>query len=355
MQHRTLGRSDLRVPVVCFGAWAIGGTSFGATDDDEAVRAIQAAIDLGMNAIDTAPLYGFGHSERVVGRALADRRERAIVMTKVGGRWDDERGVFRFEDVDASGRRLRVHSNSRPDSVRCEVEQSLARLGVETIDLVQVHWRDPSTPIADTMGALADLRREGKLRAIGVSNYSRAEIEEAQHALGDVPLASDQPKYNLLAREIEKDILPFARAKEIGVLVYSPLEKGLLTGKVSASRMLAEKDLRQRRLSFTQKNRERVNALLHSIVQPIADAHGATIGQVVIAWTVAQPGVTSALVGARTVEQVRENAAAGELVLSNEDLATIRRAFEGLKLAVPFETRIKSKLKRLVKRVIGRG
>jgi len=333
MQHRRLGRSDLEVPLVTFGAWAIGGWYWGGSDDDEAVRAIQTAIDCGIDAIDTAPVYGFGRSERVVGRAIRGRRERVIVMTKIGLRWDDAEGEFYFETADADGRKLSIYKNARPSSVKHEVEQSLARLGVETIDLVQVHWPDPTTPIADTMGALLELRTQGKLRAIGASNFSIAMMKEAQAALGDVPLASDQPKYSLVARDVEREILPFASSHSIGIVVYSPLEQGLLTGRVSAERAFPGNDGRSRRATFTGENRRRVNEVLERVVAPIAERKSATIGQVVIAWTVAQPGVTSAIVGARTSDQARENARGGEIELSEEEIAVIRAAFEALELA----------------------
>lgn len=335
MLRRELGRSGIEVPVVVFGAWAIGGWYWGGTDDDAAVRAIAASIDAGANAIDTAPVYGFGRSEVVLGRALVGRRDRAIVMTKVGLRWDTDEGEPYFETVDQDGVKRVVRRDARPASVRHEVESSLRRLGIDAIDVIQVHWPDPRTPIADTMGALLDLRRAGLVRAIGVSNYSVAQMEEARRALGDVPLASDQPKYSLVARDAEKEILPWCVRERVGTVVYSPLEQGLLTGKVDASRRFGAGDGRHKRATFQPENRARVNAVLHEVVAPIAARHGATIGQVVVAWTVAQPGVTAAIVGARTPEQARENAAAGAIGLSPVELATIRTAFEGLVLAAP--------------------
>lgn len=335
MQHRELGRSELRVPVVVLGAWAIGGWYWGGTDDAQAIRAIQASIDHGANAIDTAPVYGFGHSETIVGRALVGRRDRAIVMTKVGLRWDTEEGEPYFDTVDTSGTKRVVRRNASAASVRHEVEASLARMGVETIDLIQVHWPDPRTPIAETMGALLELRRAGKVRAIGVSNYSVAQMEEARRALGDVPLASDQPKYNLVARDAEKEILPWCAHERVGTVVYSPLEQGLLTGKVDATRSFSNSDGRHKRPTFASRNRELVNACLRDVVQPIATRHGATIGQVVVAWTVAQPGVTAAIVGARTPEQAIENAAAGDVRLTADELARVRAAFEALRLETP--------------------
>lgn len=335
MQYRQLGKSDLQVPAVIFGAWAIGGWNWGGSDDELAVRAIQASIDAGANAIDTAPVYGFGRSERVVGRAIAGRRDAVMVMTKVGLRWDDERGEFYFQTVDEDGKTLRVHRNLRPWSIAHEVEQSLKRLATDRIDLLQVHWPDPQVPIAETMGALLALRKAGKVRAIGVSNFAPRMLEEALYGLGDVPLASTQPRYSLVHRDVEKDVLPYCRKQGIGVIVYSPLEQGLLTGKVTSARSFATSDGRHKRPTFTPENRAKVNALLDSVVNPIALRRGATIAQVVLAWTLAQPGVTSVIAGARTSEQARENAGAGSLLLEPDELASIRKAFDSLSLAVP--------------------
>jgi aryl-alcohol dehydrogenase-like predicted oxidoreductase len=233
MRTRRLGNSDLEIPVVVFGAWAIGGWGWGGRDaatDAAAVDALRHALDVGSGAIDTAPVYGFGHSEELVARAIAGRRDRVVVMTKAGLRWDDERGKLSFEGTDDRGIARKLYRNSRPDSVKAECEASLRRLGVDVIDLLQIHWPDPTTPIADTMGALLELRAAGQIRACGVSNYSVDELEEARRALGDVPLASDQPKSSLVHRAIEVDVLPYAREHGVGVVAYSPLEQGLLTG-----------------------------------------------------------------------------------------------------------------------------
>ena len=332
MNTRKLGATDLDLSPIAFGAWAIGGWAWGGTDDEAAIAALRTALDVGMFAIDTAPIYGFGHSEEVVGRALAGRRSEAVVMTKVGFRWDDPGGEVGFDSAGPDGRRISIRRNSRPASIRTEVDRSLARLGVERIDLVQVHTRDKSTPIDETMGALVELRQAGKLREIGVSNYSLDELEEARRALGQVPLASDQPKYSLVAREIEADILPWARDRGVGVLVYSPLEQGLLTGKVDAARRFPPADGRNKRPTFRASNRAAVGALLEAVVLPIAREHDASLAQVVLAWTIQQPGVTAALVGARRPEQVRENFAAASLRLDEHELSTIGRAFDALEL-----------------------
>jgi methylglyoxal reductase len=342
VRRRLLGRSGIEVSVI-----AAGGMTFGehhGDSDENRLRALDAAFERGVNAIDTAPLYGFGRSERLVGRAIRGRRDRIVVMSKVGLRWDDPRGEILFEHMDARGHKLPVRRNSRPDSVRLEVERSLERLGVDAIDVVQVHHRDRSTPIADTMGTLLDLRSAGKLRAIGVSNYSVDEIEEAARALGDVPLASDQPEYNLLHRDAERDVLPYAAKNGIGIVVYSPLAQGLLSGRASANRRYRLDDWRWMLAGFRPENRRLINAALRRAVEPIARAHGWTTGQAVLGWTLAQPGVTSAIVGLRSPAQAEENTAAGDAVLSAGELASIRAAFEALELdprPVPWSRRTK--------------
>lgn len=335
MEKRRLGDSGLQVSKVAFGAWAIGGWQWGGSDDDAAVAALRAGLDAGMTSIDTAPVYGFGRSERVVGRALAGVRARAQVLTKVGLVWEEERGEFFFEGPDQDGVVRRVYKNSRPDSIRREVEASLARLGVETLDLVQIHWPDATTPIAESVGALARLREEGKLRAVGVSNFGPAQLDEAVRGLGDVPLASTQERYSLVARGIEQGALPWALAHGVGVLAYSPIEQGLLTGKVGLERTFPAGDNRQKRGTFTPENRRRVHALLERVVRPPAERLGATWAQVVIAWTVARPGITCALVGARNAEQARENARAAELELTPGEWTAIDRGFAELELDPP--------------------
>lgn len=337
MRTRALGKSGLHVPCICFGAYALGGGYWGAQDEGEAVRAVERALELGMNAFDTAPVYGFGRSEELLGRALRGRRAQALVLGKVGLRWDlaDARGRRSKAMLGPDGQPREVACDSRPASVRAEVEASLRRLGCEQLDLVQVHARDPLTPIAETMGALEELRARGLVRAIGLSNYTPAETAEAERALAPSPLASLQLQYSLLARGIERELLPWARAHEVGLLAYAPLDQGLLSGKVGPERRFEAGTGRARRPSFAPQNRARVNAVLEGTVAPIARAHGASIAAVVLAWTVAQPGISAALVGARNPAQVEENARAGELELGPHELAAIERAFARLVLAPP--------------------
>lgn len=326
MEFRTLGTSGLRVPVISFGAWAAGGWLWGGPDDDAAVRAIQRGIDIGVTCIDTAPAYGMGHSERIVGRAIAGRRGEVVVATKCGLRWDAEEGEHYFDTTDNEGAPLRIFRNLRPASIRHECEQSLRRLGVEVIDLYQCHWPDPTTPIDDTMDALLALQQEGKIREIGVSNFTP---DMMRQCMAKGRIASDQPKYNALERGIEQEVLPFCRDNGIGVLVYSPIAQGLLTGKVGPERVFPENDLRRNKAMFSLENRRRVLGMLEQ-AQPIAEKHNATLSQLFLAWTVAQPGVTTALAGARNEAQVEENARAGDIRLSAEDIAAIRNLVEQL-------------------------
>ncbi len=333
---RPLGRTSLELPLVVYGAWAIGGRYWGATRDAAAIDSLRAAREHGMVAIDTAPIYGYGHSERLVGVALDGAAHEHLILSKAGLRWDDpaERGELAFEGPGPYGRTTRVYRNSRPDSVRLECERSLARLGVERLDLLQIHWPDSTTPISDTMGALAELRSEGKVREIGVSNYGPDQLAEAQAALGDIPLASTQPRYSLVHRKIERDVLPWVREHQVGTLIYSPLEQGLLSGKIGADHRFDEGDARAGRGSFQPEARAAINACIDASVRPVAAAHGVTPAQAVLAWTLAQPGVTSVIAGCRDAAQVAENAAAAEVTLTAAECASIDAAFGALNLGL---------------------
>jgi aryl-alcohol dehydrogenase-like predicted oxidoreductase len=333
MELRKLGSSDIEIPPVVFGAWAIGGWFWGGTDDDGAVEAIRAGIDAGITAIDTAPMYGFGHSESVVGRAIKGRRDEVIVATKCGLRWDVEKGEFFFTTEDQSVTDPEESNKVRPvyrllerDSIIEECDLSLKRLGVDTIDLYQCHWPDSTTPLDETMEAMLRLREQGKIREIGVSNFT-SEMMEKCLSIG--PIVSDQPKYSLLAREIEEDVLPFCREHDLATLVYSPLAQGLLTGKVTMERTFPEGDMRVNSPWYAPVNRKRVLDVLAKL-SSMADDHGATLAQLVINWTVHEPGVTAAIVGGRNPAQVRENAGALDFTLSEDERRIIRAAFEDL-------------------------
>lgn len=331
MEYRQLGSSDVKVSAVTLGTWAIGGWMWGGTDDEAAVAAIHKAIDAGMTSIDTAPIYGFGHSERTVGRAVAGRRDQVQILTKYCMRWDLEEGEFFFQTTDAKGKPLKVYKNARPASIMAECERSLKRLGTDRIDLYQCHWRDHTTPVEETMTAMERLLKDGKIRAAGVSNFTAEEIDAARSV---VPLASDQPPYSMVRRGIEADVLPYCREHNVGLVVYSPLQLGLLTGKVTLEREFPRDDQRSGSAYFKPQNRKRVLEFLDKL-RPIAEAHSATIAQLVINWTIHRPGVTAALVGARNARQAEENAAAGDFKLTDEETRKIDALLEGLELDLP--------------------
>lgn len=326
MRFNPLGESGLELPAVSFGAWAIGGWLWGGPDDANAIRAIHAAIDAGITCIDTAPTYGMGHSESLVGEALQGRRDGVILATKCGMRWDRAEGQKQLDTTMNDGTPCTIYRNGRPESILEECEQSLKRLRTDVIELYQVHWPDATWPLDDTMAALERLREQGKIRAIGVSNFDPDMIRLCQ-TRGRVD--SVQPRYNALQRDAEAALLPFCREQGIGVLAYSPIAQGLLTGKVSADRTFPEGDIRNRNPLFTPENRAKVLAMLERVA-PVAADLGVTLGQLFTAWLVHQPGVTTALVGARNEAQVIENAAAGALALDAETVALLRAEVEAL-------------------------
>ena len=324
MQMRQLGQSDVKVTPVIFGAWAIGGWMWGGTEEKESIAAIRASVEAGANTIDTAAVYGMGYSEELVGRAIKGIRDRVVIATKCGMRWDTPEGTDPWQQKDNQGRDITIRKNSRRESIIHECELSLKRLGVETIDLYQIHWPDVSTPVEESMRAMTQLKEQGKIRAIGVSNYDAKWLSDAMKV---APLASDQPPYSLIQRKIEKEVLPFCRQHNIGVIVYSPLERGLLAGAVSPDRKFPPGDHRAGHKYFSVENRKRVLAALEKI-KPIAQRHGASLAQLAINWTVHEPGITAALVGARNAEQATHNAQALNFKLTDDERAQIRAAFD---------------------------
>ena len=322
---RQLGTSSVKVSPVIFGAWAIGGWMWGGDEEADSIAAIQASIDNGVNTIDTAAIYGMGDSEILVGKAIAGRRrDQIVIATKCGMRWNSDEGSAPWANKDNTGKDVVVRKNAKPDSIAYEIEQSLKRLKTDYIDLYQIHWPDVSTPVEESIAAMDKLLKSGKIKSVGVSNY---DVEWMSKGMKAGPIHSLQPPYSLINRGIEKDILPFCRKNNIGVIVYSPLERGLLTGKVDAKRTFAPGDHRAGHKFFTPENRQRVLDGLKKI-QPIADAHKASLAQVVINWTVHEPGITAALVGARNAEQATHNAAAMKFKLSDAERAQIRSAFD---------------------------
>lgn len=323
METRRLGRSDLELTPVVFGAWGIGGLMWGGSDEAEAVDAIRAALDAGINAVDTAASYGPGRSEELVGRALRGRREGVVVATKCGLRWDEPVGAARLETLGLDGRPQRLYHDLRPATVREECEGSLRRLGVETIDLYQIHRPDPVHGFEDALAEMLKLRDAGKIRWIGVSNFSVEQMQRAQDVAG---IVSAQPAYSLLERGIEADLLPWCRGAGVGVIAYSPLARGLLSGKVRVDTVYPATDHRSSLPLFAPESRRRVLAGLEK-VRPIAEAHGVSLANLAVAWAIGEPGVTAALVGARTPAQAAENARTVFVRLSDDERRAIAQAF----------------------------
>ena len=319
MRYRPLGTSGIDASIVGLGTAAIKA---GNTDDSGFVRAIHAAIDYGVTLIDTAPSYGWGHSEEVVGKAIRGRRDRVVIATKCGVWWEDARGSYNgVKDGKVN------HVSLRPDTITIEVENSLRRLGVDTIDLLQCHKLaipPDQTPIPETMGCLMDLKDQGKIRAIGVSNVSLAQLDAYRKA-GD--LASDQFRYSMILRDREADILPYCAEHNIATLTYWSLEQGLLTGKVGLDRVFREDDFRNTAGEwlpwFKLENRQRLLDMFAGWAD-LTEQYDCTIAQLTLAWTAAQTGATHVLCGIRTVEQAIQNAGAGALELQANDVQRVR-------------------------------
>jgi aryl-alcohol dehydrogenase-like predicted oxidoreductase len=309
----------LQASAVGLGTWAIGGWMWGGTDDAAAEDAIRAGLDAGITLIDTAPAYGLGHAEEVVGRAIRGRRDQVLIATKCGLVWHAQRGPFFFSQGG-----LPVHRDLSPAAIRHEVEQSLRRLQTDRIDLYITHWQDPSTPLADTVGALKSLQAEGKILAFAASNTTPEDLA-AYHAADGI--AAVQEEYSMLQRRIEATHLPSCREAGIAVMGYSVLALGLLSGGIAADRVFAGDDQRREDPRFSPEGRARVDRLMQ-VIRPIALRLGASPSQVVIAWTLSQPGLTFALCGARNPEQARENAGAGRLRLTRSDLEDITQAID---------------------------
>jgi aryl-alcohol dehydrogenase-like predicted oxidoreductase len=311
MKTRKLGYTDMEFTVIGMGTWAIGGGDnpygWGPQDDRDSIAAIQQAIDLGVNWLDTAKGYGHGHSEEVVGQAIKGRRDQVAVATKCGILWKE----------DGSD----IYGHLKADSIKRECESSLKRLGVDVIDLYQIHWPLPDEGIEEGWGAIADLIQEGKVRHGGVSNFS---VEQLERIKDIHPIASLQPPYSLLERGVETNTLDYCRQNNIGVIVYSPMQAGLLTGKMTKERVAAmPADDWRRGAPHFQEPALSINLELVERLRTIAEKHNRPIPHVAIAWVLRRPEVTGAIVGGRTAAQVAENARAADFVLPEEDIVAI--------------------------------
>ena len=307
---RTLGNSDLQLTPIGFGAWAIGGGNWdygwGPQDDNESIEAIHRALDLGVNWIDTAAIYGLGHSEEVVARALKTSSHKPYVFTKCSMRWNADRTIYR---------------SLRTDSLAEEIEASLRRLGVDAIDLYQIHWPMPEAEIEEGWETLARFKEQGKLRWIGVSNFN---VEQMKRAQMIAPITSLQPPYSMLGRAIEQEVLPFTQTNNIGVISYSPMVSGLLTGKMTAERVAAmpADDWRRKGVEFNEPRFSR-NLRLVELLREIGAGHNVQPGVVAVAWTLHNPAITAAIVGGRNAGQVEGVIPALEFRLSDDEFARI--------------------------------
>ena len=329
MKYRKIGKSELELSVVTFGAWAAGGWMWGGIERSDAVKAIRASYDLGVTSIDTAPVYGQGTSEEIVGEAIKDLpRDKIQILTKFGLRWDLQKGKFYFKTKDNNGKFIDLYKYSGKESVIEECENSLRRLGTDYIDLLQIHWPDDTTPIQDTMEAVDKLIKEGKVRYAGVCNYNATQVEEATKY---VDIISDQVPYSMLKRDIEKELVPHMISNNQGILAYSPLERGILTGKIKPGYHFEKGDHRVTLPHYKEENINRTNEFLEKI-RPLANEKKATLAQLVIRWTIEQPGITIALVGARNAEQSVQNAKAMDIQLSKEEVDFITLELNKLEL-----------------------
>lgn len=329
MEYRTLGNTGLKLSVITFGAWAAGGWMWGGTEQNNSVEAIKAAYDYGVTSIDTAPAYGQGLSEKIVGEAVSDiPRDKVRILTKYGLRWDTDQGHFRFASKDNDGNDIDMHAYAAKESIIKECEESLRRLGTDYIDLYQIHWPDPTTPVEETMEAMDRLKEQGKIREAAVCNYNVEQLKEAEQYHD---IVSNQVPYSMLQRDIEEKVVPYCIEHGLGILAYSPLQRGLLTGKMEPGQDFSEGDHRAGNPYFSDENIRRTNVFLDKI-RPIAANHDATLAQLTIRWTIQQPGITIALVGARNVEQAIQNAKAADIKLSDEEIATINSELGELEL-----------------------
>ncbi|SFH87951.1 aldo/keto reductase [Halpernia frigidisoli] len=320
MEYRKLGHSDLEVSAITFGAWAAGGWMWGSTDRNDAIEAIKTAHEYGVTSIDTAPVYGQGTSEEIVGEAIKGiPRDQVQLLTKFGMRWDLDKGKLAMHSKDNDGNKIDIYKYAGKESVIFECEQSLKRLGTDFIDLYQIHWPDETTPIDETFEAISRLIEQGKVKFAGVCNYNAAQMKEAEETL---KLVSNQIPFSMVTRGIEKETVPYCIESNKSILAYSPMERGLLTGKITPDYKFEEGDHRADLPHFQPDFVKKTNELLDKI-KPIADEHKASLSQLVLRWTIEREGITIALAGARNAKQAKQNAQAIDIKLSKEELKTI--------------------------------
>ena len=322
MEYRKIGNTDLELSVITFGSWAVGGWMWGSSDRMKAVHAIRAAFDEGVTSIDTAPVYGQGTSESIVGQALEIiPRDQVQILTKYGMRWDLAKGEFAFKSKDNSGKPIDIYKYAGKESIIKECEDSLRRLKTDYIDLYQIHWPDKTTPQSETFEAVERLIEQGKVRYAGVCNYDVSLMEEAGKYIN---LVSDQIPFSMVNRKTDETTIPWCMKHNTSVLADSPMERGLLTGKITPGYKFAEGDHRANNSFFTENCIRQTNAFLDKL-RPLAREKNVALSQLVLRWTIDHPGITVALVGARDSVQAIENAHAVDVKLTQEDIAFINK------------------------------
>ncbi|MFD2903488.1 aldo/keto reductase [Sphingobacterium anhuiense] len=327
MEYRKLGNTALELSAITYGSFAIGGNMWGGNEKKDSIASVHASLDHGVTSIDTAPFYGFGLSEEMIGEAIKGKdRSKIQLLTKFGLVWDGSnqgKGEF-FFDASENGKTIPVYKFASKANIIKELEESLKRLGTDYIDLLQIHWPDSTTAISETMEALEVLIQQGKIRAAGVCNYSVDQLKEASATL---TLASNQVSYSMLNRSIEQDLVPYALENQTGIIAYSPMERGLLTGKYFTENTLKQDD--HRNGYFSQFDLEKVKSLIATLA-PVAQNKGVTVAQLVLRWTTLQPGITVVLAGARNASQSIANAQAMDINFTAEELILINNELSKL-------------------------
>lgn len=328
MEYRKLGKSGIKISKLAFGAWAIGGWLWGGADAKEAIKAIKTAVDNGMTTIDTAAVYGFGLSEKLVGEAIKGKRSEVQILTKFGLIWDEQKGKYYMATKNNSGQDVDIYSYASKEKVISDCDLSLKRLGTDYIDLFQIHWPDSITPVSETMEALEILVQQGKIRAGGVSNFS---VDQMSGCMKTFNIASNQMPYSMVNRAIEKDVVPYCIENNIGILAYSPLQRGILTGKFRKGHKFSDGDNRPTTLYYKEPNLSKIIQLTDNLSE-IANDRKITVSQLVLNWTTQQPGITCVLAGARDSVQVLDNIKAANFQLTEEEIERINKHISTLKL-----------------------
>ncbi|RAJ06876.1 aryl-alcohol dehydrogenase-like predicted oxidoreductase [Chitinophaga skermanii] len=329
MEYRNLGTSDVKVSAITFGAWAIGGWMWGGAEHNDAIAAIHASLAEGVTSIDTAPIYGQGHSESIVGEAIQSvSRDKVQILTKFGMTWEGTKGQFAFDSQDNHGKDIKIYKYAGKESIIAECENSLKRLRTDYIDLYQIHWPDNTTPIEETFEAVLRLKEQGKIREAGVCNYNVADMKKANDVMN---IVSNQVPFSMVERGIDTEVKPFCIENRKSILAYSPLQRGVLTGKIKPTHQFAAGDHRPTTKYYKPENIERINAFLAEI-KPMAESKNATLAQLVLRWTIDHPGITVALAGARNADQAIQNARAAQLTLAPGEIDYINKKLGALQI-----------------------